>query len=347
MYNITCNTDDKYAQHCMAMLCSLFENNKDELFTVHILCKSLSDFNRTSISGLASRYNQRVIYYNIDESKLEGVQFRKNRPLTKAAYYRLLLSSVLKNIDKVLYLDCDMIVLGKVKELFDIDLSNYALAAVLDGMPYNCDHQMQLNLPVNSNCFCSGIMMVNLAYWKNNHIEEKLISFAKRERNPVYLHDQDVLNYFLNKDWFMLPPKWNRNPAEILSSFYFKAYHYTDIIFNTSVIHYCHHIFKPWYNGPCPGKKYYKKYLNMSGYKGAKIEKLPLNKYMYNCYFYIRTYVRYIIQLYMPKLLVILFADVINLLRLIFYLICYLFWPKCKFVQRMSNLYSSDRMMNL
>ena len=46
MYNITCNTDDNYAQHCTAMLCSLFENNKDEEITVHVLCGNLSETNR-------------------------------------------------------------------------------------------------------------------------------------------------------------------------------------------------------------------------------------------------------------------------------------------------------------
>lgn len=49
MYNITCNTDDNYAQHCNAMLCSLFENNKDEEITVHVLCGNLSETNRQLI----------------------------------------------------------------------------------------------------------------------------------------------------------------------------------------------------------------------------------------------------------------------------------------------------------
>ena len=57
-----------------------------------------------------------------------------------------------------------MIVLGKIKELFDIELDNYALAAVLDPMPYNNQHQMQLHLSTETHTFCSGIMLVNLEY---------------------------------------------------------------------------------------------------------------------------------------------------------------------------------------
>lgn len=166
MYNITCNTDDNYAQHCNAMLCSLFENNKDEEITVHVLCGNLSETNRQLIKDLSVRYQQQVLFHAVDESVLDGVQFRSKRPLTKAAYYRLLLSSILRDVDKVLYLDCDMIVLGKIKELFDIELDNYALAAVLDPMPYNNQHQMQLHLSTETHTFCSGIMLVNLEYWR-------------------------------------------------------------------------------------------------------------------------------------------------------------------------------------
>ena len=205
MYNITCNTDDNYAQHCTAMLCSLFENNKDEEITVHVLCGNLSETNRQLIKDLSVRYQQQVLFHAVDESVLDGVQFRSKRPLTKAAYYRLLLSSILRDVDKVLYLDCDMIVLGKIKELFDIELDNYALAAVLDPMPYNNQHQMQLHLSTETHTFCSGIMLVNLEYWRKNNIESQLLEFAKRKREPVYLHDQDVLNYVLKDHWFMLP----------------------------------------------------------------------------------------------------------------------------------------------
>ena len=40
-------------------------------------------------------------------------------------------------------------------------------------------------------------MLVNLEYWRKNNIESQLLEFAKRKREPVYLHDQDVLNYVL------------------------------------------------------------------------------------------------------------------------------------------------------
>ena len=91
IYHVTCNTDDNYLQHCCAMLCSLFENNKEMTFHVHLLTHSLAADGKSFLNSLCQRYGYKINVYDVDEMKLEGVKFRKNRPLTKAAYYRILL----------------------------------------------------------------------------------------------------------------------------------------------------------------------------------------------------------------------------------------------------------------
>ncbi|WP_455667557.1 glycosyltransferase family 8 protein [Phocaeicola sp.] len=343
MYNVTCNTDDNYAQHCMAMLCSLFENNKEETIAVHVLCNTLSDVYRTSLKKLADAYSQSIKFYSVDEMPLENVQFRSKRPLTKAAYYRLLLSSILVGIDKVLYLDCDMIILGKIRDLFELELDNYALAAVLDSMPYSEKHQRQLNLPINASCFCSGIMLINLEYWRKHDVESQLLDFARRKRNPIYLHDQDVLNYVLHNQWFMLSPKWNHNPSGISYSICFKPYHNADMIYTPSVIHYCSNVFKPWYKGPCPGRKYYMCYLKLSNYPHPQFVELSFGRYICLHYYYVRQMILKLRPI-MPKLIVMLISDVINILRLLCYLLFYVLGKREKFVDKMSNFYVNHRM---
>ena len=120
-FNVVINTDDKYLQHAMAMLCSLYESNKTHQITVHVLCKELSEESKKYIDTLSDHYDNHASFYEVDEGRLTGVQFRKNRPLSMAAYYRLLLSSILPTqIDKVLYLDCDMIVVRDIQEIFNI-----------------------------------------------------------------------------------------------------------------------------------------------------------------------------------------------------------------------------------
>ncbi len=340
MFHITCNTDDNYSQHCMAMLCSLFENNREESFIIHVLCNSLSSYNKDSLIKLTESYKQKIIFHVVDESLLEGVQFRINRPLTKAAYYRILLSSTLKDIEKVLYLDCDMIILGKVRELFELEIKNYALAAVIDNMPYDNCHQMQLSLPINAHCFCSGIMLINLDYWRLHKIEPQLLDFAKRKRNPLYLHDQDVLNYVLANQWFMLPPKWNVNPTDIKYSSYFRIYHYKEMIFSPKVIHYCSGISKPWYKAPCPGSNYYKYYLKLSKYDYVHFQKLPFKQYFKCAYSYFRIYLISRVLPLTPRVIALVIYDIYNIILLFIYILGWIFLSKNKFTTKLKEYYS-------
>lgn len=327
VYNITCNTDDNYIQHCMAMLCSLFENNKDKHFHVYILTSSLSSENIESLDLLFDKYKQEMFFPKINEALLDGVQFRKNRPLSKAAYYRLLLSSVL-NIDKVLYLDCDMIILGDINELYNVDLTNYSLAACIDPMPFNNEHRMQLNLSVGAKTFCSGIMLLNLQYWRENASESKLVSFAKKKRIPVYLHDQDVLNHVFQNTWFVLPPKWNRTPmARGIYDVKYKYYDYYENYNKPMVYHYCSGI-KPWENVFSLKRQFYVKYLYMSGYNKIKFTKVSVKKRLYVYSQCCIVYYLNNISPYMPKLIELLFNDIIRILRFIFLLLTCVFKPQ-------------------
>lgn len=327
IYNITCNTDDNYIQHCMAMLCSLFENNKGKHFCVYILTSSLSSENIESLNLLFDKYKQEMFFPRINEALLDGVQFRKNRPLSKAAYYRLLLSSVL-DVDKVLYLDCDMVILGDINELYNIDLTNYSLAACIDPMPFNNEHRMQLNLSVGTKTFCSGIMLLNLQYWRQNNSEFLLLSFAKKKREPVYLHDQDVLNYVFQNTWFVLPPKWNRTPmARGIYDVRYKYYDYYENYNKPMVYHYCSGV-KPWENVFSLKRKYYVKYLYMSGYDKIKFNKVNIRKRLNVYYSCCIVYYLNNISPYMPKLIELLFIDIVRILRFIIVLLTYVFKPR-------------------
>lgn len=269
-FDITINTDDNYIQHAMAMLSSLYENNKGHSITVHVLQRALSSQSKQYIESLSERYNNKVVFYTVDESKLQGVQFRKNRPLSMAAYYRLLLGSVLPmDVDKVLYLDCDMIVLRDVSEVFSLELDDYALAASLDQFPYDQQHRLQLHMEVGERTFCSGVMLVNLKYWRDHNAEQGLLEYAKRHREKVYLHDQDVLNYYFKKKWFLLPPKWNRIACDVntVKCADYKPFDYYEYRYSPMLIHYADLGIKPWFNFASPNRKYYLKYLKNSGYE--------------------------------------------------------------------------------
>ena len=321
-YHVTCNTDDNYAQHCCAMLCSLFENNKDMGFNVHILTSGLSVNNMGQIKKLCEKYQSQLMVYDVDESRLEGVKFRKSRPLTKAAYYRILLPDYLdKSIERVLYLDCDMIVMGSLKELFDLEIDNYALAATLDCMPWNSIHRSQLQFEADERSFCSGIMMINLKYWREHDAMEKLLEYSKRDKNPVHLHDQDSFNYVFKKQWFLIPPKWNKPSNSFLTNMdnlqYFDIFEY---VYNPKIIHFSSQA-KPWLNMTFPYSSEYRFYLDLSGFDNPHFTKVTFRERLlfsiWNAKYYIRKY----IVPFVPRLFIFVIEDIAKFFKIIIVLI--------------------------
>jgi lipopolysaccharide biosynthesis glycosyltransferase len=271
IYHVACCTDNNYIYHCCSMFCSLLENNKNIFINIHLIFENLTENNQDIINKLVNRYYSTIEFHRIVTDKLEHVKFRAHNPLSKAAYYRLLLSSLLPNLDKVLYLDIDMIVLGSIKPLFDLEIESYALAAVKDVEDCTDEHRMQLSLPISSLYFCSALMIVNLDFWRQHNSEKKLLQFANRKRK-VFCHDQDCLNYVFKNSWFELPPKWNKFHMTYIAKRDFvnfiDRYEYKK---KPIIIH---------FSGYNPKRKcffiryekIYLKYLNLSEYKIVKVK---------------------------------------------------------------------------
>ena len=268
IFHVTCSTDERYLQHCMAMLCSLFEHHQEKMIVVHLLHHDLSGESQRKLASLADRYGQSMICHNIDESALKHVAIADYHPdLSISTYYRLLLPSLLDNdIHRVLYLDCDVIVLHDLSELYAMDLSEWGVAAVRDGVPGDDHHRRVMGLELDGRAFCAGVMMINLDYWREHHCQDRMLRFANEMGPKLVMEDQDVLNHEFRGHWFELPYKYGRTPMAIVPIDAAQRYSdMRDYFFEPSIIHYAAHV-KPWLDIRIPDDKYYWKYVQLSGF---------------------------------------------------------------------------------
>ena len=121
-YNILCATDDNYVPYCGIMLTSLFENNKELKLYIYILAEHLSDRSRNEFATLARNYNQKIEIITVNNDTLKDCPIRIGDYVSIATYYRLLAPILLPSeIDKVLYLDCDIIINDNISELYNED----------------------------------------------------------------------------------------------------------------------------------------------------------------------------------------------------------------------------------
>ena len=210
--NILCATDNNYAPYCGIMLTSLFDNNKDCHFVVYIFEDgSVVEENVEKYQRLASKFGNEIVLKTIDENLLKGFPINDNLHITIPTYYRLFAEELLPDdIHKVIYLDCDIIVKGNIKPLWQVDLNDKAVAGVNDcnGGP-QCK---RLNYDPSFGYFNAGVMVCNLDYWRKNQLMDRFLEYIQNNRNnktKLYYMDQDVLNVMLRGEIVLLSERFN------------------------------------------------------------------------------------------------------------------------------------------
>lgn len=318
--HITCSTDVNYMQHCMAMLCSVLENNQKHDITIHLLHHLLPQSCQEALVEMCNRYDQEIMFYDVDVSKIGSVHIT-HPDLSIATYYRLLLPSLLdESIDRILYLDCDVIVLKDISELFQVNLDGFGVAAVKDSCPYSNSHRMFIGLGLDSNYFCAGVLLINMKYWREHNSSEVMFDFLDKHSEELYFEDQDVLNYAFRNHWFQLSNKYGKSPMAIaIMDGNQKCYDHTDYLFDASIIHYATHV-KPWLDIRIPNDQYYWKYVKLSRFpnpqqtKASAVNRKRIQKSK------IRYYINWYVRPWIPDLIELLIKDIFNLLALIIHL---------------------------
>lgn len=217
--DILCATDDNYAALCGIMLTSLFESNRNEDIHVHIFTGTLSAENQKKYRELAQRYDSEIDVIEVDQKKFDNCPIWPGDHLSITAYYRLIAPILLPDIDKVLYLDCDIIVNGSLRRLWNEDIEQKALGAVIDAEFYNEEFYERLQLSKENLYFNSGVLLINLKYWREHQVTERCFDCIATRREKLRWHDQDTLNVVLQNEIVRLALRYNLQTPFLLSVF--------------------------------------------------------------------------------------------------------------------------------
>lgn len=212
--NILCSIDDNYVPFCGIMLTSLFETNLKENFEVYLFTEKLKDENIKMLQRMITDYGNHLNICYIDENVVKNFPIKGSDHVSLATYYRLFAPALLpKDVDKVIYLDCDMIVNGSISALWNEDVSEYALRAVDDESGNEISKFNRLNYPAQRGYFCAGMLLINLDYWRKHNVMERCLQYISDFPERLLFHDQDVLNAVLNEEKGALPLKYNFQTA--------------------------------------------------------------------------------------------------------------------------------------
>lgn len=250
--NVCISCDENYAKYASVVIASILYNAQDEdLLHFYVLDGDISSESKSKILSLTKIKPCEIDFIKVDETKLEIYkQINTHEYITLPTYYRLILSELLPDVDKIIYLDCDTVVNTSLKDLFETDLAENIIAGVLDA---RVKHKKKWK---NSKYINAGMVVFDLDKIRKEDIEQKFVQFTKNNPEKIETGDQDIINYTLEGRIKILPDEWNVQVSGFASR--------TSFTKRPKIIHYIGY-YKPWVFGSCTFfKDLYFKYLQLT-----------------------------------------------------------------------------------
>lgn len=216
-----------YSKFVGTSIQSLLENTKSEI-TVHILHDdTLSAENRRKLCEIIYMHDQSVKFYNVNllasedfERCLEMPHLNGNRHGI-AIFYRLLIPKLFSDeIDRLIYLDADLIINLDIKTMWDIDLKDYSLGAIPEFESGHRESVIQTFAPCKDgdvsprDYFNAGVLLLDLNKIRNSGRGNNLDFFERSiqvllEHLDYQMTDQDALNFMYRNNFLKLSPDFN------------------------------------------------------------------------------------------------------------------------------------------
>lgn len=198
--------DRSYLQHLGATVSSLLMTNRRHQFRILVCGVETTEAGWAHLELLVTHFgNATIEAVAFDRSRMQN--FRIDRYLSLETYLRLFITEYIdESIDKLLYLDCDMIVLRDIAPLWRIDISHHFLGAVPE--PYNGEHE-QLGFGPEDTYFNTGLLLLNVTRWRAEDPLPQFLAFEAANRALLTSHDQDVLNVVFRHRILVLSCLWN------------------------------------------------------------------------------------------------------------------------------------------
>ncbi|HPG89301.1 MAG TPA: glycosyltransferase, partial [Hyphomicrobium sp.] len=251
--------DKNFDRATFVTLRSMLANTTSPL-RVTLLTRGLE---KDRIEAISRAFPQcEIVWLDVTKVKFKGLKLLRHT--TESTMDRLFLPQFLDYTDRVLYLDVDIVVLGDIKDLYDLDLGDNALAARMTVFPgwasgYSLGQLIEKQLtqkqtelfrrqfvygePLGYGCFNAGVQLLDLKKLRRMNFTQRLLQIV----DTYGVNDQFACNLFAAGNFARIPNEWN----------HFATQEWID---QPKLIHYTGYI-KPWDLEYCPKAEYWRQYI--------------------------------------------------------------------------------------
>lgn len=239
--------DDVYVSVLSVALQSIIDNsNAENFYKIYILNTEISDKNKKKLLGqIKDNFQIEFVDVATRMEKINNDKIHLRDYYTKAIYFRIFIPSLFPNHEKILYLDCDVVLLDDVANLYNFNIEDNIFVAIHEETMTMFDvfgEYSEKFLGVKrEKYFNSGVLLINSKEYLKNSIEEKFINFMHKYKFEV-APDQDYLNVLCKDKVKYLGVEWNKTPFKekpfddeklklVHYKLNFKPWHYDDVRF--------------------------------------------------------------------------------------------------------------------
>lgn len=305
-------SDRYYFPYIYVAIKSLYEHNKNvDILVVHYIEQDVPKQDLKLLINLSDEYGRKVDIIKFEMPKEIEEVLPAFGIASKTTYAKFWFASMFPNLDRVLYLDPDVLVMDSIVNLYNVEFKNNLAAGVIENLPkYHRDWSFLGDDDIYIN---GGMVLCNLDAWRSENFEYRALERLKdTEHNLNY--DQGILNGLCKGRLLLLPSKYNvlaevfefRDAKKIKRRYGFKKYYsqieIDEAINHPIIIHFTGFLYGKPLSEKCthPYTKYFQSILDDSAIKyayaindisrGQKIRKFFLHNMPFEIYLLLEAY---------------------------------------------------------
>ncbi len=248
LVNILVTLDENYIPQLNIMLSTLLRFNPDCDFDVYLLYTSIRKESLTSTEKLLESRG-RLIPIEASDMPLSDAPTTSRYP--KEIYYRIFAAKYLpETVDRVLYLDPDLVINGSILPLYNLPMEDYFYAAASHignpGLIHRLN-ELRLDMDDDSPYINSGVLLMNLELLRKEQDCGEVVTFIEKHKALLMLPDQDIISSLYGSRIYALDP-FRYNMTErlyLMHSPFEKSFNLDWVRKHSIIIHYCGRN-KPW-----------------------------------------------------------------------------------------------------
>lgn len=208
--NVMYAYDENYAEIAAVSILSLIESNQNQKIHFFLIQDNVSEESMAKIGNMILSHKMEVTFLEKpDIRNLLGVELKTLR-WSDSAYSRLFLKELFggkTTIEKLLYIDCDTLIVGSMQELWETDISDYLGAACLECMSNM--HKRIIGAKKTDNYINTGMLLLNVRKWIEEDIQTIAVNFIRKYKGKTEYVDQGVINGTVSNRFKLVSPKYN------------------------------------------------------------------------------------------------------------------------------------------